>query len=106
MELRERLLQSADWCDANELMLDRIKRIGADLRDAAAEIEALEDSRMGWSAHSRGLIATLEEQLSMAKTEAKDVQSFRERENSEAQHIILGMKMAIQAMVAGMKGGE
>lgn len=109
MELRERLMQSAEWCDANEHMLERIKHIAQDLRDAAAEIDAMEKSRMNFAAEVRSLrrqVETLEEQLQMAKTEAKDVGEFRERERKEAELIVIGLRMAIQSIVHGMKGGK
>lgn len=48
----------------------------------------------------------LKEQLAMAKTEAKDLTEFRDRDRKTADNIVLGMGLAIEAMARGMKGGK
>lgn len=117
MELRERLGQSADWLEANRNMHERHKHIEKDLRDAMDEIEILEQGRLEYSrmvdrCHEakRSLqneIDRLKEQLLIKETAANDEAEFRKRDQQTAQHITLGMTIAIGAMVeAFRKGGK
>ena len=109
MELRERLFQSAVWCDAKDDLHERIKHIAQDLRDAAAEIEAESSSVRRLHNENYGLrtkVEALEEQLLIARTSASDTDSFREREKKEYASVMTGMRMAIYALAEGLKGGQ
>lgn len=48
----------------------------------------------------------LKEQLDIARTEATDLANFRDRERKHAEAVFIGFRMAIDAMVNGMKGGK
>jgi hypothetical protein len=48
----------------------------------------------------------LKEQLSIKETALKDTEEFRVRERKHAEALMWGMRMAIEAMAAGMKGGK
>lgn len=60
----------------------------------------------GERSYLKGRIEHLEEQLLMARTEAKDVTEFREREQHEYKHVLIGFRLAIQSMMSGLKGGD
>jgi hypothetical protein len=62
--------------------------------------------RFGEESHLRSRVSELEEQLLMARTEAKDVGEFREREQHEYKHVLIGFRLAIQSMMSGLKGGD
>ena len=62
--------------------------------------------RFGEEAHLRSQVTHLEEQLLMARIEAKDVTEFREREQHEYKHVLIGFRLAIQSLASGLKGGD
>lgn len=64
------------------------------------------DRAFGEASYLKGRIEHLEEQLLMARTEAKDVSAFREREQHEYKHVLIGFRLAIQSMMSGLKGGD
>ena len=109
MELRERLYQSAAWCDGADGIHERIKHIAQDLRDAAAEIETLTTwnaSNAAETREQRRKVRQLEEQLLIARTSASDTDSFREREKKEYANVMVGVRLAIHALAEGLKGGQ
>ena len=56
--------------------------------------------------HERGReVESLREKLAIAETAAKDTEEFRVRERKHADALMWGMRMAIEAMAVGMKGG-
>lgn len=57
-------------------------------------------------ARLRGEIAALKEQLEIARTATSDTEEFRQRERKHADAVMQGMCMAIQSMMAGLKGGK
>lgn len=57
-------------------------------------------------ARMRDEIAALKEQLEIARTAKSDTEEFRQRENKHAEAVMQGMCMAIQSMMAGMKGAR
>jgi peptidoglycan hydrolase CwlO-like protein len=118
MEIRERLLQSADWCNSHDALHERLKHIAADLRDATAEIDTLESGRVEYSRQIKSLeganrtlqaeIERLKEQVQIKATAASDVELFRKEDQKRADAVILGMTMAIRVMAEGLsaKGGK
>lgn len=76
-----------------------------DLIEAARELDRVwRDSTLDKCKHNREMDA-LREQLEIARTEAKDVQAFKDQSARDNQHVAFGMRLAIQAMVEGLKGG-
>jgi regulator of replication initiation timing len=107
MELRERLFQSAVWCDAKDDLHERVKHIAQDLRDAAAEIEGQSSNVRRLHNENYGLrckVESLEEQLLIAKTSSSDSDSFRERDKRDAANLMAGLRMAIHTMAEALKG--
>lgn len=108
----ERLEKHAEWAlsvvEGGSVSLTNYKTLHDDLIDAGKELHRLQVNVRGDDIRSRQVRAEIEdlrEKLEMARTEAKDVQEFRDRENKEAQNVIVGMKLAIHAMMGGLKGG-
>ena len=50
-------------------------------------------------------LQALKEKLAFKETECKDVEEFRQRERKHAEAVMIGMRLAIESMVSGMKGG-
>jgi hypothetical protein len=118
MEIRERLLQAAGWCDSHATLHERLKYIGADLRDSARVIEAQENDRVNQDRKIESLVASnrtlqaeierLKEQVQIKATAASDLELFRKEDQKRADAVILGMTMAIRFMAEGLsaKGGK
>jgi hypothetical protein len=51
-------------------------------------------------------ISRLKEQLAIKETALKDTEEFRVRERKHADALMCGMRLAIEAMAVGMKGGK
>jgi hypothetical protein len=118
MEIRERLLQYADWCNSHDALHERLKHIAADLRDSVAEIDSLNENRDLWIQRDRDNTNTiaaqrkemdrLREQVQIKETAASDLELFRKDDQKRADAVILGMTMAIRVMAEGLsaKGGK
>lgn len=77
-----------------------------DLIEASREIDRLRRQQTLDAVKVNRQLDELREQLQMARTEAKDVSEFREREKKEYQNIIYGVRIAIDQMMIGLKGGK
>jgi flagellar motility protein MotE (MotC chaperone) len=67
--------------------------------------EQLRFAERNWR-ECRQEIARLEEQLAIKETALKDTEEFRTRERKHSEALMCGMRLAIEAMASGMKGGK
>jgi len=79
------------------------------MRIADRNVESLREQvriadRIYWD-RGRELEA-LKEKLAFKETECKDLEEFRQRERKNAEAVMIGMRLAIESMVSGMKGGK
>lgn len=77
-----------------------------DLVQAAIDLEQMKKESLRLRVESLREYDALEEKLLIAQTAAKDTQEFRDREKKEYQYIIMGVRIAIDQMMIGLKGGQ
>lgn len=79
------------------------------VRSAELQIQDMRrslDERENQLHHAQREIASLNKQLEIALTEASNQKFFREQDMQAHDKVLFGYSMAIQSMVAALKGGN